>query len=472
MFTRRTAQSRWAIAAIAGIAVAVLAGCSSTPQKTDAASADGWSQKYSGTELHVLGEATLNSTVLESLLPDFKKKTGISVVLEQAPYDQVVQKSVLDYSTKKGNYDVISIPYEYLGGFASKNYLLPIKDLLASDASQFGKGFDTNDILPALWKASSEWGTTVYGFPSNSATTMMMYRKDLFEDPTEQAAFKAKYGYDLAPAKTLDQYRDIAEFFDRPAGAAVAGKKIDKPLYGAAMAGKRHIATVLEWMNYSWAYGGDIFDAQGMPAIDSAANVDSLKYEVGLSKFAPPSFTTSTWDEVTSQLQQGVAAQSITWGDTAGSIEDPKQSVVAGKMGYADIPVLKDGDATHSHLGSWTYTINADSQNKDASMLFMAWALSAPVQTKLAEAGGLPALQSVFEDPALVAQLPYWNQELKSLTDAKSRPRIAQWGAISDSLALQLSKVFAGQSDPQQALKAAQQEATSVLKGALPVTKF
>jgi len=31
----------------------------------------------------------------------------------------------------------------------------------------------------------------------------ILYRKDLFEDPKEQAAFRAKYGYPLAPPKTF-----------------------------------------------------------------------------------------------------------------------------------------------------------------------------------------------------------------------------------------------------------------------------
>src|SRR5437016_9351220 len=42
------------------------------------------------------------------------------------------------------------------------------------------------------------------------------YRKDWFEDPTEKANFKKKYGYDLAVPKNYKELRDIAEFFYRP----------------------------------------------------------------------------------------------------------------------------------------------------------------------------------------------------------------------------------------------------------------
>ena len=51
------------------------------------------------------------------------------------------------------------------------------------------------------------------------------YRKDWFEDPTEMANFKAKYGYDLAVPKDFKQLRDIAEFFTRP----------DENRYGVAL---------------------------------------------------------------------------------------------------------------------------------------------------------------------------------------------------------------------------------------------
>jgi multiple sugar transport system substrate-binding protein len=114
--------------------------------------------------------------------------------------------------------------------------------------------------------------------------------------------------------------------------------------------------------------------------------------------------------------------------------------------------------------------VNADSKNKDAGALFIKWALSKDVQTKLAAAGGLPALSSVFKDPDLVAKLPYWRQEGTSLSQAKSRPRIPQWGAMADILQDDLSRALAKSTTPQKALADAQTRVEAALKGALPVT--
>jgi multiple sugar transport system substrate-binding protein len=467
MTIRRRVRATLALAA----ATAMVAACAPGPGgKVNSADADGWSQQYAGTKLVLLAEATANSEILTKNVADFTKKTGITVDVETAPVDSLTQKAVLDFTTHRGSYDLISIPQDQLGSYAENKYIDPIDDWLKSPPAPTGNGFDTKDILPDLWKAASQWKGHYYGLPSNSAAMMMVYRKDLLGDAGEQAAFKAKYGYDLAPAKTWAQYRDIAEFFTRPQGQPAAGQPLARPLYGVTLAGKRHSATVYEWMNYAWGFGGDQFNAQGMPAINSDGNVKSLDYELGLTKFAPPGFTSATWDEITASIQQGQAAQSITWGDTTGAMEDPADSTVAGKMGYASMPSLDGAKPGAADLGAWTYTINSSGKNKEAAYLFMAWALSQNAQKAIGDGGGLPSLTSTFKDTSLQQKFPYWNQELLTLQEIKSRPRIPQQPAITDALGLALSQVLSGGSTPKAGLDGAQDQVTTILAGHLPVT--
>jgi multiple sugar transport system substrate-binding protein len=459
------APSASAGAATTAPATAVATTAPATDGGTTTAPAAGWSRDFEGTTLSVIAEATLNSQVLEGLLPDFTEKTGIEVSLEQAPYDSVVQKLTLDATTKQGTYDVASLPYEFLGAFAEQGWIAPIDDRIAAGA--FGPGVDPEGIIPELWTASSVWREKTYGMPSNSAVMMMFYRKDLFENADEQAAFKAKYGYDLAAPETWAQYRDAAEFFTRRAGQTLAGQGLAEDFAGVAMTGKRHVATVLEYLNYAWTNGGGILDDGGNLVIGTPKSIAGLDFMASLRDFAQPGYTSATWDETTATLQQGKAALSITWGDTAGAMEAVDQSAVIGKMGYASIPTLKAGDPKIAHLGSWTWTLPAAGTKQDASWLFMQWALSQPVQEALAKGGGLPALTSTFEDPALVASLPYWKQELVSLGESKSRPRIPEWGAMSDILQKHVSDVISGQATSVDALGQAKDELTKVLT--LPV---
>ena len=465
------APSMAAPSAAASAAPAGSAGAAASAGASAVAGAASWDacKANSGTTLNFIGEATTQTDVLKTLTADFTSKTGININIEEAPYDNVVQKLLLDFTTHKAAYDIFSMPYEYLGSFVENGYIIPIDDHLSSGKLAV-PGFDKNDIVPAMWTAASNWKGKYYGMPSESPVMMMFYRKDLFDNPTEQAAFKAKYGYDLAPAQNWQQYRDIAEFFTRPAGSTLAGQAMSQPFYGVAIAGKRHIATTLEWFNYMWTMGGNIFDSSGNLVANSAANVKALQYEVDLTKFAPPGYTNYTWDEVTSAFQQGTVAEAITWGDTAGAVEDPSQSKVSGKMGYASIPVDASVNKVVAHYGGWQYAINKDTPNQDAAYCFMEWATTKDIQTKIAQGGGLPSLTSVFQDPALASTKPYWGQELTSLSQSVSRPRLPQWGGINNVLMLQLSNALSKQSTPQQALDAAQSQLQEVMKGALPIT--
>ncbi len=199
----RSTRSRLGVPVAISLTV-VVAACSgaaapgqSSPGGDGSATASGggigWSRDYAGTTISAIGEATLNSQILQDLLPDFTDKTGIAVQLEQAPYDSVVQKVTLDASTKQGAYDVVSLPYEFLGAFAEKGWITPIDDRLA-EPTHFAPGFDPTEMIPALWRASSVWRDKTYGAPSNSAVMMMFYRKDLSRTRKKEPASRPATG--------------------------------------------------------------------------------------------------------------------------------------------------------------------------------------------------------------------------------------------------------------------------------------
>ncbi len=136
---RRTLTRRAAVVATSAVAAVILAGCGGTGSgDVDPADANGWSQEFAGTELNVLAEATLNSDVLAELAPEFTKMTGISVNIETAPFAQLVQSVTLDFSTAQGDYDVVSIPYDYLGAYAGSDYLEDITPLIEANADRVG----------------------------------------------------------------------------------------------------------------------------------------------------------------------------------------------------------------------------------------------------------------------------------------------------------------------------------------------
>ena len=423
----------------------------------------GGDKPYAGTTITFIGESVPPTNALVELIPEFEALTGIEVKTEIYPYNTVVQKEMLDVTSQQGYYDVMSMPYEHLGKFVDNGYITSI-DKWLNDPAFTPASFKKDDLIVAMEDASAKWKGKYYGFPSNSCTMFFIYRKDLFEDAGEKAAFKAKYGYDLEVPKTWDAYRDAAEFFTRKSGQELLGAKRDQDFFGVAIAGKRHPALTCEWLNYAWSFGGGVFDGNGEGAenviINAPENVAALEYFIDLFPFAPPGATNYTWDEVAIAFQQDKVAMAVEWNDCAIGIEDPANSKVVGKMGYGTLPVHPDVNRNVSHFGAWTYVINNYSKKQEAAYLFLAWAVSPETQVKWAEKGGVPCRLSTYDN----LSGEFWAGTKDALTQAVDRPRIAAWGEMEAQMQLALSDAIAGERSPKEALDWLQEEYVKILK--------
>ena len=421
---------------------------------------------YAGVTIRVIAEQQNPTLAMQKQIPKFEELTGIKVELEVGPMDNVVSKEVLALESGTGEYDVISTPYQFLGQFVENGYIQSIDPFFDREDLKL-EDFDRSDLIPGMISASGEWEGVNYGIPSNTCIMIMFYRKDIFEHLEEKASFKAKYGYELNPPVNWEQYRDIAEFFTRKAGDKLMEETLESDFYGVSIAGKRHDAMTCEWLNYAWSFGGGIFDEDGKLIIDNSKNVEALTYFKDLVEFCPPGVSNNTWDELTTQMQQGIIAMQIQWNDCAPSVEDTDASKVAGKVGYALIP---KGEVPVAHYGAWTYFIPTDASNAEAAWIFLQWVNTYEVQKAIALSGGFPCLTSVFEDPELSANLPYWEASLAAYEISTKRPRIPEWNAMNNEMMLELSMVISGEQTPEQALSNLQEKYSDILKGKLPIT--
>lgn len=440
-------------------------GCGSSKKETSTGEGEG-ARKFEGTTLYMIAEQQTPTIALQSQLDDFEELTGIKVELQMAPFDDVVQKETLAFESKSGAYDIVAAPYQFLGNMVENEYIQPLEPLMEDESMNIIDNFDKDDIIEAMWKASGEWKGAYYGVPANSCVNFFTYREDLFENEEEKTAFKAKYGYDLEVPTEWNTYMDVAEFFTRAKGEKLMGETLDKNVYGVSMAGKRHDATTCEWMNYMWSFGGSIFDEKGNIAVNSEKSVQALEYYKKLSQYAPEGVTSKTWDEVTTELQQGISAMAIIFNDCAPALEDESASAVKGKMGYGAVPV---GEMPAAHYGAWGYYIPSDSKNPEAAWVFMQWFNTPEVQKKIALEGGFVNLQSVYNDPEL-NELPYWEASKEAYKISSTRPRIPEWNEMNNVLMLELSNTLADKTAPQEALDNAAKEFGKILDGKLPVT--
>jgi len=399
--------------------------------------------------LKISSEVGIHTEAWKTDLPALEKATGIKVDLTQFPFQKYREMLMLDYTGGTPSYDVSYASYGWYRSLVNGGYLEPfdsfdLKTLNLDDIPNMS-------LYPEKGK--------IYFVPYMNEIAGILYRKDLFEDPKEQAAFRAKYGYPLAPPKTFAQYRDLAEFFHRPPN-----------LYGVSLMGKRSVFLTVHFANRLWGYGGDILDEKMRPAFNSEAGVQALKDLKEMFKYSNPASPTHLFAEAVGEFQQGKSAMIEIWSTVMLYVEDPKTSKVVGKVGFAPIPktqAMLNKKVPYLYI-AWGFIINKASQKKKEAFDFVKFITSRESEIRTAPQGNIPARFSVLDAPAVNQQMP-WMRTIKQTMESNILTPIYPWipeGATisADILPIALTQYLSGEKDAKPALDDTAREVGKLLE--------
>ncbi len=441
------------VALMSGLATTAIAGAWTLE---DAA------KPYKGVTIRTIGEALPPLEAMAKMKHKFEERTGIEVVIEMYEHSEAVNKVMLDLNSRRGRYDFILQPHRELGRFVKSGHLESLEKYL-QDAKLRDPSFKPEEQLyQGLWKEISWYEGKIYGFPFTALTMYMWYRKDLMDDPTERAGFKAKYGYDLKPATTWEEYRDIAEWFTRP----------EQGFYGTALQGKRHEALWYEWINFLYSFGGDMMEAKsgsecGPIIVNSPAAIESLEYYKSLMKFSPPDTLNYFWDDVMALMQQDKTFELIMWNDATYAVaEDKEASKVAGRMGFDLVPQGRGGKV--GQVEGWTYLIPKYSKQKEAAYLFVQWMMGFDQQLEQHLNGGATSRPDVYAHPD-VQKISYSKASMDTNAVAIPKPTIPESPEITDILVRELSSYLSGAKSAKAALDTAALDMNKLLGSCAPL---
>lgn len=339
---------------------------------------------YKGAKIRVICDGYSPCLAYQQLAKKFTERTGIEVAIEVADLLQVQQQVLTDALTGTQVYDVVQVISWSVGVWGSQGFATPLKKFF-DDPKLHDPGVDVKDFIPENFALTSVYNGEVYGLPFHFIPPYAIYRKDIAANPAEQAAFKAKYGYDLplkgdkiARVDTWEQWRDIAEFFTRAEGQTLAGEKVTKPIYGVLASFKRHLTVLYDYERILLGMGGSILDKDGKVALDSPEAVKAIDYMLSWRKFSPPSFKEDTWDQEYSYFCDGQLFSTFSWGDTTPFLESQKDCPnVAGKLGYFVHP------GTHTTVAEGQgWMIPSKAPSPQAAFLFLQWLVSKDVQAE------------------------------------------------------------------------------------------
>ena len=333
---------------------------------------------------------------LQELVNEYEAETGVKVTVETTPWSDFQTKAFAEFNAKGTSYDMIVGDSQWLGAASEAGHYV--------DLTNFFNENKVGEIMaPATVKYYAEYpgaSGKYWAIPAEGDAVGWSYRKDWFEDPKEMAAFKAKYGYDLAPPADWKALRDIAEFFHRPADGR----------YGIAIyTDNSYDAMAMGFENALFSYGGELGDpvtykVEGIINSDKAiAALDAYKE---LYSFTPPGWAKTFFVENNQAITENLAAMSMNYFAFFPALLNETTNPNAKNTGFFANPAGPGGDR-FAALGGQGISVVAYSEKQEESMKFLKWFIQDKTQKRWAELGGYTASAKILESPEFRNATPY-----------------------------------------------------------------
>lgn len=298
--------------------------------------------------------------------PLWQDLTGIASNVVELSHPDQYSKPIAEHIAQSGAYDILDIEPAWIPSLADGGVIAPIDDLVA----KYMNPADLEDYHP-LYKFLPTYKGKRWGFFDDGDMFALYYRRDVFEDPKLQAAYKAKFNQDLRVPTTWDEYGQVAQFIT---------DQLQPNVYGAAHFRKAGSpGNQFSFLQEYRANGGVFFDAKTMKAqLATPAGVATLQQMIAANKASMPGNNELDAVALWAAWLQGKVAMMFSWPPTGRMSENYAQrdkainfvpsSSIAGKVGYAVMP----GGAAEMASG-YVKALTTDSQNRDAAYLFMQW---------------------------------------------------------------------------------------------------
>ena len=337
--------------------------------------------KYHGQKITFVGDSVGNGHVRDlALAKRFTKDTGIkvNVVPHPAASDQAYSDLVRNFSQKSSSIDVAMIDVVWPGAFAP--YLVDLKPKLGKQSKIHAPGIVAADTV----------GGKLVAMPWFGDFGLLYYRTDLLK----------KYGYSKPPT-TWNQLFAMAKKIQ------TGEQKTNPSFYGFVFQGNAYeglTCNALEWI--ASAGGGHYID-NGKASINNPRAqtiLDAMRAQIG--KTTPRGVTSYQEDQTEHAFDNGDAAFARNWpyqygiGATAGS-------KVQGKFSVAPLPHGANGKSVAT-VGGWQLAVSKYSKHKDATIEFVRYMTSKPVEKFDAITNSnVPTIPSLAKDKQVYKTNPY-----------------------------------------------------------------
>lgn len=330
---------------------------------------------------------------LQELVNEYTAETGVTVTVETTPWSDFQTKTFAELNAQGNAYDMVVGDSQWLGAASTAGHYVDLTDFIKEH------GVDQT-FVPATLQYYAQYDGKYWSIPAEGDANGWAYRKDWFEDPTEMANFKAKYGYDLGVPETFEQLIDIAEFFTRP----------EENRYGVALYTQTaYDAMAMGLEQTIFTYGGDLGnyetgEVEGI--LNSDQNVEALKAYRKLYEFTPPNWSQAFFVENNQAFTEGLVALNMNYFAFFPALANSATNPYADVTGYFANPPGPNGDQ-HAALGGQGISVISYSQNQEEAFKFLEWFVQEDVQKRWAELGGYTCHAGVLNSDEFLNATPF-----------------------------------------------------------------
>ncbi|MCY0150124.1 extracellular solute-binding protein [Hoeflea sp. G2-23] len=352
------------------------------------------------------------ANALVEMSKDFEAESGHTMSFEFVPWPNFADRMLNELNSGGKLCDLLIGDSQWIGGAAENGQYVKLNDFF--DA----QGIKMDDFLPATVTGYAEWPKNTpnyYALPAYADVVGWTYRKDWFSRPEIQAEFKEKYGRDLDAPKTLEELKQVGEFFQ---GREIDGKKV----YGAAIYTERGsegitmgVTNVLYNYGFQYENPDKPYDLEGFVNSDGA--IEGLEFYKALYDCCtPPGASDAYMSQNIDAYKSGQVAMQMNFAFIWPGVEaDP--NVGGGKSGYFANPAGPAGQ--FAQLGGQGISVVANTENMDAALEYIKWFAQKEVQQKWWDVGGASAMRAVVEAPGFAASQPFAQTFLDSMAIVK-----------------------------------------------------
>jgi multiple sugar transport system substrate-binding protein len=349
-------------------------------------------------ELNILWAQWSPADYLQQVANDYEAETGVKVNVIQEPWGSFGDRFFTEMAAGGDAWDMVIGDSQWLGQGATQGHYLDLTDFLV------GEGI-AETVTPATLTYYGEYPTgsgTYWAYPTEGDADGWAYRKDLFEDPDEMAAFEAEYGYPLAVPETYEQLMEIAMFFTRP----------DEGIYGVAIyTQKDYDAITMGVENIMFSWGAEWQDENNnvMGIVNSEKAIEALEFYKELYECCQvPGLSNAFYTETNDAFLSGQAVMAMNYFAFFPALASPDTNPYAESTGFFANPAGPYGDR-YAALGGQGMSVIAyiSPERQEAAKDFIRWFAQEEVQAKWAELGGYTCNTNVLQTDAFLNATPF-----------------------------------------------------------------